>query len=262
MSDIYRAMELLRLVGGDPSKVTAVVMPGAPYSKSRPRFSRNGRTYVKAADRAAEDMTAWRLRQAIDQPSTGNVAMVCIFIRPNRQRIDVDNMLKHVCDAANGIVWLDDSQCTALLGVAELDEDNPRTIVAFTNHTSTLSRGSDATKDCERCGRPFNIVGITKGRKFCSKECSNLARSGSWLVEPVPCAECGKSFKRITKTQKLCSPECRTAQIRGRNKGRGKPLSTCAECGKELAHTRGGRCRDCWRANPSGADPITTGERA
>ncbi len=249
-ADLVRAVGMVVAIGGLEHDVGASVMDGDPYSKSRPRFSRNGKTYVKKADRLAEDRTGWWLRTQRATPMTGNVALACIFYRSNRQRIDVDNMLKHVCDAANGILWTDDSQCTALLGVAELDEHNPRTVIAFAPHVSTLTRGSDAIRECLRCGKPFNIVGIYKHKKYCTTECASLGRSGSWLAEPVACAQCGQKFRRTTKTQKLCSPECRADAIRGRNKARSVPLSRCAECGKQLTHHRGGRCRECWRANP------------
>lgn len=249
--ELTRAAELLGLIGAETYRFSGVVMPGAPYSKSRPRFMRNGRVYVKQADREAEVLTATHLRGLLKTPATGNVALVCIFYRPNKQRIDVDNMLKHVCDAANGILWIDDSQCTALLGIAELDEKNPRTVVALAPHVSTLTRGSDAVKSCELCGTTFNTIGVSKRRRFCSRKCARLAASGSWLEELVACAQCGKEFRRRTKAQKMCSPACRSDSVRGRNRSRGKPKSICPECGKTLTHNRGGRCRECWRANPN-----------
>lgn len=133
---------LLDAIGGHRERVT-ITLPGVPTVKARPRFSGRG-TY--AADRDAERDTAYRLKQVVRQPHTGNVALACIFYRPDRRRVDADNMLKHVCDAANGVLWLDDSQCTATAAVVELDAANPRTVVAVARHTSTLTRGTDRTE--------------------------------------------------------------------------------------------------------------------
>jgi Holliday junction resolvase RusA-like endonuclease len=116
-----------------------VVIPGKPAVKSRPRFAR-GRAHSKPEDRAAETRTAWHLKAVVHQPLTGNVGIVCVFYRPDRRVVDADNMVKHVCDAANGVLWRDDSQCTAIAGVVELDAASPRTVIAIGGHNSSLIR--------------------------------------------------------------------------------------------------------------------------
>lgn len=116
-----------------------VILPGDPHPKGRPRFSR-GRAYTAEADRDAEARTALSLSQQVSHPLTGNVALTCVFYRRTRRRVDVDNLIKHVMDSANGIVWRDDSQCTSLRGVVELDRDNPRTLVIIGPHESSLVR--------------------------------------------------------------------------------------------------------------------------
>ncbi|MCX4606900.1 RusA family crossover junction endodeoxyribonuclease [Streptomyces anulatus] len=248
-SDLTRALAMCAALSPQSDGMTYLVLPGDPYSKSRPRFSRNGKTYVKKEDRDHEQLTGLRFRQVFKQPKTGNVALGCIFFRPNRQRIDADNMLKHVCDAANGIVYLDDSQVTAVLGIVELDAENPRTVVMVADHVSTLTRGTDAMVPCEFCREPMVVVGKNKARRYCGKACTYKAR-GHDLSVLVPCRQCSKPFRRTTVAQKMCSPECRADSVRGRNKARAQPRSECTECGKKLAHTRGGRCRNCWRAAP------------
>lgn len=134
-----RVDDLLEAIGGYGER-GKVVIDGVPPIKERPRFS-NGRVYAK--DGNAERSTAYYLKSVIRQPYTGNVALVCIFYRPDRRIVDADNMLKHVCDSANGVLWLDDSQCTAKLGIVELDADQPRTVIAVARHSSTLKRGTD-----------------------------------------------------------------------------------------------------------------------
>lgn len=243
-SAMYQAM----CAGGDVEEMLFVVLPGPPASKARPRFAR-GRVYSSGDSAKAEALTAARLRQALPQgPFPGNVALGCVFFRPNSQRIDTDNLLKHVCDAANGVLWVDDSQVTALMGRTELDQDNPRTVVVVGRHISSLKRGSDATTPCSVCEKPVQIVS-GRSNKTCSKECSMRLRGYSSLAEPVPCAHCGEQFRRRTKTQKLCSPECRAASMASRNRQTAKPCSKCADCGVQLAHHRGGRCRECWRTS-------------
>lgn len=245
-SDLERALAMCAVLSSNTDNMTFVVLPGEPYSKSRPRFSRNGRTYIKKEDREQEEATALRLRQVFKQPKTGNVALGCIFFRSSRQRIDADNMLKHVCDAANGIVYLDDSQVTAVLGIIELDAGSPRTVVMIADHTTTMTRGSDATKPCEQCGTPISLIGSKRPKRFCSPACSTTSR-GQCLTEPVPCAQCSQPFRRTTTAQKMCSPKCRADSRRNKLKEKAQPRSECLDCGKTLAHTRGGRCRSCWR---------------
>lgn len=250
--DTERAMLLCEVLAPGTGEMKMTIIDGDPPSKSRPRFTRQGRPYRTKEDVDAEKRTAAHLRRVFTEPWTGNVALGAVFFRPNKQRIDVDNMLKHVCDAANEIAWLDDSQVTAVYGVAELDIERPRTILVFARHRSTLTRGTDNTRPCERCGVPFLLVGTTK-KRFCSQECARKAR-GHDLSEPVPCQECGQPFRRTTQAQILCSAECRADRLRGRNRAKGSPRSRCASCDKTLSHTRGGRCRACWRANPNGGD--------
>lgn len=248
-SDLSRALNMCSVLSASTDNMSFLVLPGDPYSKSRPRFSRNGNTYVKKEDRQQELATALRLRQVFKTPKTGNVALGCIFYRSNRQRIDADNMLKHVCDAANGIVYIDDSQVTAVLGIVELDSDNPRTVIMVADHVTTMTRGTDATIPCPQCTSPMSVVGRKKLPEFCSRACRNKS-NGRDLSAPVPCAYCAQPFKRTTQAQKMCSPQCRADHLRGSRKAKAQPRSRCSDCGKTLAHTRGGRCRDCWRTDP------------
>ncbi|MFD4343463.1 RusA family crossover junction endodeoxyribonuclease [Streptomyces coelicoflavus] len=254
-ADSERALRLCAALAPGTGRLMSTTILGEPASKSRPRFTRSGKPYRTREDVDAEKRTAAHLRRLFTEPWTGNVAVGAVFFRPNKQRIDVDNMLKHVCDAANGIAWVDDSQVTAIYGIAELDAEQPRTILVFAQHASTLTRGTDNVRACEHCGKPFPLVGRTT-KRFCTAACAYKAR-GHDLAEPVHCKQCGNPFRRRTKKQVMCSPECRANHLRNRRRESAKPRSKCSECGKTLAHTRGGRCRDCWRANPTPAsEPI------
>lgn len=248
-ADVARATGVLVALAGDVSDVHSLLIPWTPASKARPRFGRGGRAYTPAESRAAEQRTSAYLRQFFPEPFTGNVALACVFYRPDRQRIDADNMLKHICDAANKILWHDDSQVTAITGIVELDPSNPRTLIAVAPHLTTMTRGTDDTYPCPICNKPIARAGQSSLRKTCSRECAARAKGHFLLDEPVDCAECGEPFKRTTSAQRMCSPECRADSLRNRRKAAAKPPMTCVDCGATLAHRRGGRCRNCWRAH-------------
>ena len=247
--DLELAFDLYQRIasGGEDEHMTYFVIPGAPPSKARHRSTRSGRTYRDPKDAAAEHRTATFMRQAVGAPFEGNVALGCVFFRPSRQRIDTDNMIKHVCDAANGVLWRDDSQVTAVIGITELDPGNPRTIVVIGRHVTSMTRGADAVYPCVVCDAPISMIGQTKHRATCSTACAVQARGYNPLDSLVPCTQCGQPFRRATKTQVLCSIVCRQASLRDVRKGAGRPFSQCIDCGCTLAHKRGGRCRDCWR---------------
>jgi Holliday junction resolvase RusA-like endonuclease len=258
-----RALTMFAALGlAESDSLTVVTVPGAPWSKSRPRFGRGGRVYSKPEDTDAEKRTGWFLKSAVPNPYRSNVGMACIFYRPNLQRIDADNMLKHVCDAANGILWLDDSQCTAIMGVVELDRDNPRTVVVIGEHISTLRRGDANAVACQVCGTLIPLTKYMAGHipKTCSRDCSMKARGYESLESPVPCEQCGNDFRKITRTTRFCSQQCRIDWMTARRKGLARPFSRCLDCDKELAHWRGGRCRDCWRAEVARIKALTTRE--
>lgn len=242
--DLHRVTRLVRVIGGDEWAISALKIYGAPWSKSRPRTTRTGQMYQKPEDRAAERALASTFARWQHESFPGNVALAAIFYRPNRQRIDADNLLKHVCDSANGILWEDDSQVTTIAGLIELDPGLPRTVVAVAHHASSLTRGSDWVQLCVRCGAEFTVDRRQTVKRYCSLECSSLAR-GHVLTAPVPCAQCGEPYKRNTKTQKFCSVACRADSVRGNKKG-GAQFSRCTTCDKELTHKRGGQCRRCW----------------
>lgn len=246
IDDAVRAVSLMRGIVGDVDDVQYLVIEGAPASKARPRFGRGGVVFTPKESRAAEKRTAERMRKVFREPLTGNVSLACVFFRPNRQRIDADNMLKHVCDAANGVIWEDDSQVTAISAVVELDEANPRTLVAVSSHQSSMVRGTDAVYPCAKCGTPIPMIGKTRKTKHCSAKCAYEAREKPPL-KGVPCAQCKQEFRPSVRTQKLCSEACRVEWMRGRNQRSRRAMSDCMDCGTQLSHSRGGRCRPCWR---------------
>lgn len=114
----------------------------APIAKQRARAGARGKHYTPERTRAAEEHLSWRFKLALKgQVLEGNLGLVCVFYRPDRRRIDGDNMLKLVCDAGNlARAWGDDCQITTKLARIELDKERPRTEIAIGPMTSSLQR--------------------------------------------------------------------------------------------------------------------------
>lgn len=114
-----------------------------PISKARPRLGARGHVITPERTRAAEEHLGWRFKLAMQgrEQMLGNLAIVCVFYRPDRRVIDGDNMIKLVCDAGNNArVWKDDCQLTTKLVRIELDKARPRTEIAIGPLASSLQR--------------------------------------------------------------------------------------------------------------------------
>lgn len=127
----------LALGGGWP---LAFELEGKPWAKMRPRKGKGGRMFQAEEDRDAEKLTKARLRELAVEPLQGNLCLVVTLYMPDRRVRDFDNMVKHLCDAGNGILWRDDSQVTGSAQIIELDRARPRTVVLLGSHESTLLR--------------------------------------------------------------------------------------------------------------------------
>jgi len=175
-----RMAAVLEAMGADMDTRLWVAYDGEPHRKMRPKFARRGRhtvTYQPDEDVAAEARTASFLRKWITTKFTGNVALVGTFYRSDRQVIDTDNLIKHVCDAGNGVAWVDDSQATATCGFIELDPAHPRTALLVAHHLdSSLKRGTDHVATCPACGGVFSLEGKPATARFCSQPCSAKGR--------------------------------------------------------------------------------------
>lgn len=90
----------------------------APFPKHRPRFG-NGHAYTNGKTRAFEHDAGLMMKLAMGrrEPFTAplSVAVDFIYARPksNKDELpvtkpDIDNTLKSLFDAGNGIVWVDD----------------------------------------------------------------------------------------------------------------------------------------------------------
>ena len=75
-----------------------------------------------------------------------SLGVFAVFFCESFQRRDVDNMLKLILDALNGVVWKDDAQVTEVSGRVARGVSNPRTAVLLYRINSA---GSIPTKACE-----------------------------------------------------------------------------------------------------------------
>jgi len=102
---------------------------GTPHPQARVQVAK-GRAY--RPDEKDQRELRRLLRVLHDgEPLAGSVCLLAVFYLPDLRTRDTDNMLKHLGDSANGILWKDDRQVTAMAGYAELDRERPRTLVVY-----------------------------------------------------------------------------------------------------------------------------------
>jgi Holliday junction resolvase RusA-like endonuclease len=108
--------------------MTTFVIPGNPFAKQRPRFSRkSGRAFTPAETVSFERTVGQIAMQHFPRPIEGPVKLTvwATFVppqswskkktaetlhRPHIQRPDLDNIAKAIADGLNRIAWADDGQ--------------------------------------------------------------------------------------------------------------------------------------------------------
>lgn len=103
------------------------MVPGNPIPKQRPRF--NGHAYTPKETERAEQWIQMHARKAKVRWTDKPVRLVVRFYRENGQCCDLDNLVKLVSDALNGIAWKDDRQVVELVAAKDIDRAHPRTEV-------------------------------------------------------------------------------------------------------------------------------------
>lgn len=125
-----------------------IEIPGKPFAKQRPRFSRkSGRAFTPAATVSFESTVGTLAAQHIKQPLTGPIRITIRATfeppqswskkktaehlnRPHVQRPDLDNIGKAICDGLNRIAFADDSQI-AEMNIRKVWGPVARTIVSL-----------------------------------------------------------------------------------------------------------------------------------
>lgn len=103
-----------------------------PYPPSANRYWRNYRGRMVKSDEARKYQTGagWCARAAGAQLIDGDVALELRLFRPQR-RGDLDNRIKAVLDALNGVLYKDDKQVVELHAFLADDKHNPRVEVTI-----------------------------------------------------------------------------------------------------------------------------------
>ncbi len=103
-----------------------ITINGNPIPKGRPRVYKGHATTPKRT-RAYEKL----VRQAAGitwrgEPTKQPLSVTLHFWRGDERRCDIDNLIKAILDALNGIVWEDDVQVRAVHAYRDYDNDRPR----------------------------------------------------------------------------------------------------------------------------------------
>jgi Holliday junction resolvase RusA-like endonuclease len=137
---------LLSPGGAGGGNSITLLIPGQPFAKQRPRFSRaSGRAYTPGEtvkfERVVQQLAAIRIPQPLEGPLA--VSIYATFVppaswskrkvevtlhRPHTQRPDLDNIGKAILDGLNRIAWADDAQ-VADLHVRKVWGITPQTVV-------------------------------------------------------------------------------------------------------------------------------------
>lgn len=251
MTDMDHVTSRLRaLIGPDqhPDRLIAFSHPGAPSSKARARMMKAGYMFTpkKTMDAQRDLANHFASLRVGEPPMVENVAIVAIFYRPNLQRIDGDNLMKLVMDAATqAAIWRDDCQVTAHAALVEFDPIAPRTLVALCPYISSLVRAPEMFV-CPECEKSFERPGWRKKKRkgrplYCSIPCAQAAK-----LSLVRCPKCSEVFTRVTAGQRYCSTKCADAEhLQRQPEGYQRPWPNCSGCGVRVSRREYTLCAVC-----------------
>lgn len=94
-------------------------------AKERPRFGKNGVVYTPQKTKDAEDIIGWTLKSYMQKNNLKmsrqpvHIELAFLEVRgdhalPYPTRYDLDNAVKTIMDALNGVVYLDDTQVISI----------------------------------------------------------------------------------------------------------------------------------------------------
>lgn len=254
-------------------------VPSEPKSKSRHRTGvRGGRVYHykdDATTKAQAEVTAWYRRSAgprVPNDRDGFTVIMDFHVQ-ERQRRDVDNLVKLVLDGLTGAAWKDDSQVTEIHAKVIHQSDSPRSEVTVrqnedlpdwsratcegcgqefrtyqswarrkycTRECGTTHRRTQRTRSCAHCGEDF--TSRDTGARYCSTECSQLGRTYE-----AECAHCSRKFRKPRSLRRgqrdYCDTECQASYWRGQRKESAK--GKCETCGGGTSRKEYKRCNGC-----------------
>jgi len=228
------------LLAGD--LVVRVTYDGLPVAKGRARYKAHGKgMYTPLSTREYETKIGWLIRKALGPvapDAESRFGLRCVFYRPNRLRIDCDNLIKAISDAATGLVWKDDSQVLEVIGRLFLAAERPHVEFAIYRVPDTAARPK-----CPTCAKRF-VTYPSIGSKYCSVECFNQTRRVT-----RNCRQCEKTFtlpqSSAKATSRFCSRSC-ASTFHGQVRVARTALNrVCQDCGRPVSRREYTRCRGC-----------------
>ncbi|WP_049187873.1 RusA family crossover junction endodeoxyribonuclease [Alloscardovia omnicolens] len=96
--------------------VREFIIEGQPVPKARPRVYKDHAVTPKKTVIAEATVREAYVKDYFGyEPFEGDVTLMCRFYLQDNRRVDVDNLLKLVQDALNGVAFKDDSQITRVV---------------------------------------------------------------------------------------------------------------------------------------------------
>lgn len=138
-SDARDLKRALWLFIDDSSKVVTFSVPGEPRPKERPRFGK-GHVFSSETQKDDQERLQGHFADVFPNPLDGTIAVACLFYRSSQHHVDIDNLVKQVFDAANGIIWHDDAQVTACIETLEVDREHPRIAIGVVPYGCSVKR--------------------------------------------------------------------------------------------------------------------------
>jgi len=126
MSDQYEAQQI------------TFAVPGNPKPKERPRFvkgyaytAKGTRDYEKTVQVSAmKALTKWRRENdGRHWTGIGRFSLNCFLFFDDKRNRDIDNCVKAISDALNGMLYDDDNQIDELYAYRDHDKREPRAVI-------------------------------------------------------------------------------------------------------------------------------------
>lgn len=92
-----------------------IIIPGRPVPKARPRLGKGGNVYTPEKTKQYEELVAWKTKEVIKEPLTGNVAVYIKVYVKGDVFPDLDNIAKSILDGMNKVAYYDDKQVACLV---------------------------------------------------------------------------------------------------------------------------------------------------
>jgi len=224
--------------------VLNLCIEGEPLSAERVKFSK-GSAYLPEKTRDYEDLIAWTVKGNYRGETTSSeiFGLRAIFCRSNRQRVDIDNLLKALMDGItkSKVIWEDDSQLREISSSIFIADDKPR--VEFIVYRC---KDYNPRATCLNCGKELLNSYPSKQTKYCSRVCWSVSRKRVARV----CEYCGETFiiaesKAKGHPNRFCSRECLLKFLAEMRKKEGSDKWRCETCGAPVSRKEYKRCFSC-----------------